>query len=199
MTDQCFYSNQLSLNLFTPIPLVDKGYGFYLAPWGKSATLTSPTGCDINLIREGNEWRLPPPPSPSTTPHTFLASQAAAEMARRKEEVWRYWHGVLRHTSDRNMHCMSLQNSQLPRFPASVPHSCDQCGLYKATQRPIKTSHPTHVPATKMWEHVFVDTTGPFRNATTGGAYYLMVFIDEFSNQGRWYLLKNKAANYNTY
>ena len=110
VTDHGFYSNQLSSNLFTPIPLVDKGYGFYLAPWGKSATLTSPQGCDINLIREGNEWRLPPPPSPSITPHTFLASEAASEMARRKEEVWRYWHGVLHHASDRNMHRMSLQN-----------------------------------------------------------------------------------------
>lgn len=55
VVDHGFFSEQLSSNLFSPIPLVDKGYGFSLAPWGRSATLTSPAGCDINLVRTGNE------------------------------------------------------------------------------------------------------------------------------------------------
>lgn len=97
------------------------------------------------------------------------------------------------------MQRLSLKHPELPRFPASVPYSCDHCGIYKATQRPVKTSRPTHVPATKMWECMFVDTAGPFRHVMTGGAYYFTIFVDEFSKQGRGYLLKTKAANYDAY
>ena len=46
---------------------------------------------------------------------------------------------------------------------------------------------------------MFIDTAGPFKNATTRGAHYFTVFIDEKTKKGKAYLLKTKAANYEAY
>lgn len=45
--DHCFYSNTLTSNLLAPIPLMDKGFALQLAPFGASATLTTPEGFTI--------------------------------------------------------------------------------------------------------------------------------------------------------
>lgn len=80
VVNHCFFSTQLSSNLLAPIPLVDKGYAFYLTPWGGSVTLTSPNGYNINLVRKGNEWHLPPLPH-ELTPQASLATYTVAELS----------------------------------------------------------------------------------------------------------------------
>lgn len=93
------------------------------------------------------------------------------------------------------MHCMGIEHLALPNFPAEVLWKCDCCSVFNITQRPVHTEH-THTPATKPYERVFVDTAGPFKSPTTGGAYYLMQFVDEAAKTGKTYLLRTKAANY---
>lgn len=126
--DYGFFSTQLTLNLLAPIPLVDKGYGLTLTPWGKSATLTTPEGHCIQMLHTGNKWHLPPPP-PSPPPATYAAPittpgcvlYTPGELLLKRELVWLYWHKVLLHACLRMMHCMGIKHPNLPNFPAKVP------------------------------------------------------------------------------
>ena len=111
-----------------------------------------------------------------------------------KERVWHYWHRILKHANARTMHRMGVEHPDLPNFPAEVPWKCDCCSVFNITQRPVKTEH-THTPATKPYERVFVDTAGPSKSPTTGGAYYFTTFVDEATKTGKTYLLRTKAAN----
>ena len=97
------------------------------------------------------------------------------------------------------MHHLCVLHPELPNFPAEEPYCCDHCGVFKATQQPVKQPAHKHINTTKIWEWVFFNTAGPFKTASSGGAYYFTTFINKLTKTGKVYLLLTKAANYEAF
>ena len=185
---------------------MDKGFALSMLKWGRVAFLTTPEGYIIDLVRNGNEWHLPPPPPATRAYLAPLSGQkperviyTAEEQAVRREMTWRLWHGILKHTSACVMHRMGQIHPEVPAFSAEVEYRCEHCLLFNINQRPTKQKVNKHVPATRAYGRVFVDIAGPFMSPTTGGAFYFIAFIDEKTKTGKTYLLRRKAAAFKAF
>lgn len=69
---------------------------------------------------------------------------------------------------------------------------CITCMMGKQSRAPFHSSN-TEIKSTEILELVHTDLCGPMEVTSTGGARYLLTFIDNFSRKVFVYFLKSKA------
>ena len=78
----------------------------------------------------------------------------------------------------------------LPLIKSSL-FLCDGCLLGKHQKSPYPTDPVTH--ATEVLALIHIDLCGPMNTSSLGGAYYFLLFIDNFSYYTHFYFLIKKS------
>lgn len=121
----------------------------------------------------------------------ILAEKSSEECMLSQEDESKLWHKRLGHKCDNNLSKLNKKEGvrdlpQLKRLREAVCASC-QKGKQAIRVYKVKEHH-----ANKTLELVHTDLCGPMRNKATGGEYYMMLFIDDFTRLTCVNFLKKK-------
>jgi transposase InsO family protein len=175
----------LGYNLLSVSQLLDEGFEVLFRPGG-SRILNSRGDLVCMVVPEGHVFRADFSQS-SGVERCFLASSSS--------ELWK-WHRKLGHLSFDLLSRLSKLNlvRGFLRLRLEKELVCAQCRHAKM----VASSHPplTDVMTERPCELLHMDLVGPARVRSTGGKWYVLVVVDDYSRYAWVFFLEDKGETF---
>lgn len=105
---------------------------------------------------------------------------------------WELWHARLGHAGYANYLKTQQVVKGLPSIKRDDPKLCGGCMKGKKTVQSFPKSTPV-VKSTQLLQLVHSDVMGPMQIPSSGGAKYVLIFVDDYSRYVTGYFLKKKS------
>ena len=103
----------------------------------------------------------------------------------------RFWHRKFGHLNIQQLVELSKITEGMPDLTGYAHRPCRTCMRCKSKRK--KRSKKAERKATRPLERVYCDYAGPFRNPSSGGAYYYLVFVDCKTRVPKVYLARTRS------
>ncbi|DAZ97144.1 TPA: hypothetical protein N0F65_004758 [Lagenidium giganteum] len=116
------------------------------------------------------------------------------EMCPSDTDGWDLWHARLGHTSHENYRRITHASEGIPDALKATNDLCGGCvkGKHTVVAFPVARSRGT-IKSSRVLQLVHTDVMSPMRTQSTGGAKYVLLFIDDFSRFISVYFLRSKS------
>lgn len=113
------------------------------------------------------------------------------------KDINKIWHRRLAHMNNKYMQRLTRENIVIGIKDRLKDINCEACKTCKLSRRPHRSV--IHDQSKEMLDLVYLDLYGPMPVESIGGARYILLIIDDYSNMYFTYFLKNKSDTFHMF
>jgi len=141
----------------------------------------------IRALNEQGAVALQAPSEGGVYPiHAEAMTASALTVYTQQQQQQKLWHARLLHPADSSLEKLLAVGAVIGLEKLKKPDGAGQCAPCiegKSHREKFGTKQSERTKATASLDRVHADLCGPFRHPSLGGAYYILIMVDEFSRK----------------